>query len=89
MLTRCTILLFIIKLHKERNRMTTQESKTFEDGRVYNAREVAANLGVSIPTVHDWVKRDGLPMKAMGKAHNSAKYILGEDLKRWIRGYRS
>ena len=64
------------------------QDRQLQDDRIYTAREVGVLLNRSYQTIHNWVKNEGLPMRSLTGRKNGIKLIMGEDLRRWIKGYR-
>lgn len=66
-------------------------SKNLEDlikipleGRLVRAKEIAYRLGVSPPTLYDWMRNEGFPKKVR-LGPNSVAW-RGDDIQEWLDG---
>jgi len=73
-----------------------REVKTAEDGhdisegvfenQVYNPEQVATLLGVTRPTVYQWIKHSGLIAPTVGGKKTGKRFITGKNLIRFLEG---
>lgn len=54
------------------------------EGRFVRAKELSLRLGISTPTLYDWMRTEGFPQKVQ-LGPNSIAW-KGEEIKRWIDG---